>query len=56
MTHTELMSVYYSARDAQEQRAEEYSLGYDTELSTFYAEVEPRVTFKAFLTQGVDPR
>lgn len=51
MTHAQLMSEYYAAREAQESRAESYALGYDTELTEFYRDVEPRVTFKSFLVE-----
>lgn len=47
--HCSLMSDYYSAREAQEVRAEEYSNGYATEKEEFYAYQEPRLTFKEFL-------
>ncbi len=47
--HDELMRGYYSARQAQEQRAEEWSMGYATETALFYAEEETRVTFKQWL-------
>lgn len=52
MTHAQLMAEYYSYREAQEQRAEQYSAGYATELATFYEQVEERVTFKSYLQQG----
>jgi hypothetical protein len=47
--HEILMSEYYCARDAQEQRAEDYSAGYSAELQEFYDYVEPKLTFKEFL-------
>lgn len=47
--HCLLMSDYYSARNAQEERAEEYSNGYPTEKEEFYAYQESRLTFKEFL-------
>lgn len=47
--HDQLMSDYYAAREAQEQRAEDYSAGYATELAEFYDTQETRVTFKAWL-------
>lgn len=47
--HCNLMSDYYSARQAQEERAETYSLGYDSENRDFYENVETRVNFKDFL-------
>lgn len=43
------MSEYHCAREAQEQRAEQYSSGYETELKEFYESVEERITFKSFL-------
>ncbi len=52
MTHSELMAGYYAARNAQEERAEDYSAGYATELADFYATQEERITFKAWLVQG----
>ncbi len=42
--HCEMMNTYYSARQAQEERAEQYGAGYET--------VEPKVNFKDFLMQG----
>lgn len=50
MTHAELMAEYYAAREAQEQRAQDESAGYATELAEFY-EREERVTFKSYLVQ-----
>lgn len=47
--HCNLMNGYYAEREAQERRAEDYSLGYETETREFYVEVEPRVTFKQWL-------
>lgn len=47
--HAELVEGYLLAREAQELRAETYSSGYATELAEFYRDVEPRVTFKAWL-------
>lgn len=51
MTHAQLMSEYYAAREAQERRAEDYSAGYETERAEFYEAVETRVTFKAWLQE-----
>lgn len=47
--HDNMMSEYHCAREAQEQRAEQYSSGYETELKEFYESVEERITFKSFL-------
>lgn len=49
--HELLMSVYYAARQAQEERAEDYSHGYKTERDEFYRNVERKLTFKEFLIQ-----
>ena len=49
MTHSELMAGYYSAREAQELRAECYGYGYATETADFYATQEARLTFKDWL-------
>lgn len=46
------MSGYYAARAAQEARAEQWSLGYATELAEFYATVEQRLTYKQWLIQN----
>jgi len=48
--HRALMEAYYDARNRQEMRAEEYSIGYATELKQFYTEVESKITFKFFLS------
>lgn len=48
--HKQLMECYYLAREAQALRAEAHALGYATETDEFFAAVEPRVTFKAWLT------
>ncbi len=50
--HCTMMSEYYSAREAQEQRAEQYSAGYTTEQAEFYELIEPRITFKQWLMSG----
>lgn len=47
--HCELMGEYYAIREAQEQRAEQYSAGYKTELKDFYENVEKRFVFKDYL-------
>ena len=52
MTHSQLMSEYYAARNSQEERAEAYSAGYATETAEFYATQEERVTFKSWLQRG----
>lgn len=49
--HCISMAEYYAAREAQEQRCEEYSNGYDTEQGEFYRDVETRLTFKAWLVE-----
>ncbi len=50
--HCNSMAEYYSAREAQEGRAEQYSAGYATELEDFYENVETRITFKAWLQRN----
>lgn len=47
--HADLVESYRLARAAQDERAEAWAIGYATELAAFYAEVEPPVTFKAWL-------
>lgn len=47
--HAELVDGYRSAVRAQEQRAEAATAGYRTELSDYYATVEPRLTFRYWL-------
>ncbi len=47
--HRALMEAYYSARNAQEQRAEMYGYGYESETADYYRDVEPKITFKMFL-------
>lgn len=47
--HEQLMSDYYAARAAQEERAEAYALGYATEAENFFADIEPKITFKGWL-------
>ncbi len=51
-THAQLMDDYYSARNAQEWRAEQYAIGYDAETREFYSVIETRITFKSWLVQG----
>lgn len=48
--HRELMESYYLAREVQEREAEEYSIGYATELREFYS-LNRRVTFKDWLSE-----
>lgn len=50
--HEYVTSAYYAERDAQQQRCDEYANGYATEETTFYTEIETRVTFKAILLQA----
>lgn len=47
--HAALVESYRLARVAQDQRAEAYSSGYATELAAFYRDLEPPVTFRAWL-------
>lgn len=47
--HANLVESYRAARAAQDQRAEEWSAGYATELAAFYRDQEPPVTFRAWL-------
>lgn len=49
--HANLMREYYSARNAQETRCEEFSRAYDTETREFYHFVETRLTFKLWLIE-----
>lgn len=49
------MTDYYAAREAQERRAEDWSLGYATETEQFYQEIEARLTFKAWLQGSARP-
>ncbi|ASZ75056.1 hypothetical protein FDI69_gp129 [Rhodococcus phage Trina] len=41
--------VYYSMRDAQLKRVEEWAIGYETEERFYYENIEPRITFKDVL-------
>ena len=50
--HCTTMAEYYSAREAQEGRAEQYSAGYKTEQAEFYELIEPKITFKQWLMSG----
>lgn len=47
--HSELVTSYRCARQAQDERAEAWSIGYATELAAFYRDVEPPVTFRQWL-------
>jgi hypothetical protein len=50
--HEYVMSAFYAERDAQVARCDEYANGYATEETTFYAEIEARVTLKDILIQA----
>jgi len=47
--HSDLVESYRTSRRAQEERAEEYALGYKTETTFFYAAIERPLTFKEWL-------
>lgn len=47
--HDHLMDAYYVAREAQDRRAEDYAMAYDTETETFYREVERKIDFRSWL-------
>lgn len=49
--HRQLVESYREARDAQAMKAENESLGYDTELASFYDE-NGKVTFRWWLSQN----
>lgn len=48
MTHADLMTGYYLAREAQEKQAEAATNGHATELAEFYRDY-PRLTFRRYL-------
>lgn len=50
--HCRMMDDYYSARLAQEWRAEQYAIGYDTETKVFYRDIEKRIVFKDWLREN----
>ena len=47
--HANLVESYRTARRAQDLRAEEWAIGYATELAEFYRTQEQAVTFRAWL-------
>lgn len=53
--HAELVHSYRAARQAQEARAEAWSLGYRTELAEFYRTRERPVTFRDWLQHQERP-
>lgn len=52
--HRDLVEGYRLARYAQDQRAEEYSIGYRTELAEFYRDVETSLAFRDWLLGMAD--
>lgn len=50
--HAHIVSTYQAARAAQEDRAEEWAIGYTTELAAFYAELEAPITFRDWLIKA----
>lgn len=47
--HKFVVDAYYSAVAAQNERCDAFANGYATETDMFFAEIEPRVTFKSIL-------
>lgn len=54
--HRLFVEDYQLAVEAQQLRAEAASNGYATELSEYYRDTEPKLTFKQWLIQGTQWR